>query len=332
MLPKVFLSTKGKATFQPSQEILDNYKHETHKKGDGFNLDHCRKLIDYFKDSINKHSDWKNFNFNFSETSTYEDISGFYREVEAQGYKITFDLVTEQYVDELINEGKLYLFQIYNKDFSPHSKGTPNMHTMYWKALFSEENLANVIYKLNGQAEIFYRKKSITVDKTIKHLAHQPINNKNIDNDKKQSTFAYDLVKDKRFTMDKFQFHVPITLNFKAQGRDDINLEVKEYLKANPQTNVIGIDRGERHLLYVSVVNPQGEIIKQFSLNEIINEYNGNTYKVDYHNLLNNKEGDRKKARENWGVVENIKELKEGYLSQVIYKLCQLVIEYQAII
>ena len=31
--------------------------------------------------------------------------------------------------------------------------------------------------------------------------------------------------------MDKFQFHVPITLNFKAHGRDDINLEVKEYLK-----------------------------------------------------------------------------------------------------
>ena len=332
MLPKVFLSTKGKATFQPSQEILDNYKSETHKKGDNFNLDHCHKLIDYFKDSINKHSDWKNFNFNFSETSSYEDISGFYREVEAQGYKIIFDLISEQYIDELINEGKLYLFQIYNKDFSPHSKGTPNMHTMYWKALFSEENLANVVYKLNGQAEIFYRKKSITADKTIKHLANQPINNKNIDNAKKQSTFAYDLIKDKRFTMDKFQFHVPITLNFKAQGRDDINLEVKEYLKSNPHTHVIGIDRGERHLLYVSVVNPQGEIIKQFSLNEIINEYKGNTYKVDYHNLLNNKEGDRKKARENWGVVENIKELKEGYLSQVIHKICQLVIEYQAII
>ncbi len=332
MLPKVFLSTKGKATFQPSQELLDNYKSETHKKGDNFNLDHCHKLIDYFKDSINKHSDWKNFNFNFSETSSYEDISGFYREVEAQGYKITFDLISEQYIDELINEGKLYLFQIYNKDFSPHSKGTPNMHTMYWKALFSEENLANVVYKLNGQAEIFYRKKSITADKTIKHLANQPINNKNIDNAKKQSTFAYDLIKDKRFTMDKFQFHVPITLNFKAQGRDDINLEVKEYLKSNPHTHVIGIDRGERHLLYVSVVNPQGEIIKQFSLNEIINEYKGNTYKVDYHNLLNTKEGDRKKARENWGVVENIKELKEGYLSQVIHKICQLVIEYQAII
>ena len=166
----------------------------------------------------------------------------------------------------------------------------------------------------------------------MEYKSYQPINNKNIDNDKKQSIFAYDLIKDKRFTMDKFQFHVPITLNFKAQGKGGINLEVKEYLKSNPQTNVIGIDRGERHLLYISVVNPNGEIIKQFSLNEIINEYKGNTYKVDYHNLLNQKEKERLNARKDWGAVENIKELKEGYLSQVVHKICQLVIEYQAII
>lgn len=332
MLPKVFLSAKGKATFNPSAEILENYRNETHKKGDNFNLEHCHKLIDYFKTSINNHADWRNFDFNFSETHTYDDISRFYREVEAQGYKITFDSVSTEYIDELVNTGKLYLFQLYNKDFSPYSKGTPNLHTLYWKALFSKENLANVIYKLNGQAEIFYRKKSITPDKVIKHPANQPIKNKNVDNHKKQSTFTHDLIKDKRFSVDKFQFHVPITINFKAQGRDDINLEVREYLKANPNTHVIGIDRGERHLLYISVVNPHGEIIKQFSLNEIINEYNGNTYKVNYHNLLNQKEQERSEAKKEWGVIENIKELKEGYLSQVIHKICQLVIDYQAII
>ena len=47
------------------------------------------------------------------------------------------------------------------------------MHTMYWKALFSEENLANLVYKLNGQAEIFYRKESI---KKIKLSNMLPIN------------------------------------------------------------------------------------------------------------------------------------------------------------
>ena len=332
MLPKVFLSTKGKAIFHPSPEILDNYANETHKKGNQFNLDHCHKLIDFFKESINKHVDWRHFDFKFSETSSYEDISGFYREVEAQGYKLTFENVSEQYINNLIDDGKLYLFQIYNKDFSPHSSGTPNMHTLYWKALFSEENLANVVYKLSGQAEIFYRKKSINIDKAIKHIANQPINNKNLDNSKKQSTFTYDLIKDRRYTVDKFQFHVPITLNFKAQARDDINLQVKEYIKANLNTHVIGVDRGERNLIYISVINPKGEIVKQLSLNEIVNTNKENTYKVNYHKLLTQKEIERQTAREDWGIIENIKELKEGYLSQVIHKICQLVVEYQAII
>ena len=96
---------------------------------------------------------------------------------------------TSKELDEIILEkienieGKMYLFQIYNKDFSEYSKGTPNMHTLYWKALFDERNLKDVVYKLNGQAEMFFREKSIKVS-TI-HPANRPIQNKNKDNKKK---------------------------------------------------------------------------------------------------------------------------------------------------
>lgn len=72
---------------------------------------------------------------------------------------MSFARVSVSYINQLVEEGKMYLFQIYNKDFSEYSKGTPNMHTLYWKALFDERNLADVVYKLNGQAEMFYRKK-----------------------------------------------------------------------------------------------------------------------------------------------------------------------------
>src|SRR5699024_2766470 len=120
----------------------------------------------------------------------------------------SFTDISEEYINKLVEEGKLYLFRIYNKDFSSYSKGTPNLHTLYWKALFDEDNLKNIIYKLNGGAEIFYRKKSIEAQ--ITHPKKQPIDNKNPNNPKKQSIFEYDLIKDKRFTLDKFQFHVPI--------------------------------------------------------------------------------------------------------------------------
>ena len=332
MLPKVFFSKSRIDEFSPSEKLLENYKNDTHKKGDTFNINDCRDLIDFYKSSIQKHEDWKKFNFKFSDTKTYNDLSGFYREVEQQGYKITFRNVSEEYINTLVEEGKLYLFQIYNKDFSPNSKGTPNMHTLYWKMLFDEENLKNVVYKLNGQAEVFFRKSSIKDENKIIHKANSPILNKNEKNHKKESLFDYDLIKDKRYTIDKFQFHVPITINFKAIGSENINPNVNQYIKENKVKHIIGIDRGERHLLYLSLIDLKGNIIKQFSLNEIRNEYKGETYKTNYHDLLNKKEVDRDEARKNWQTIENIKELKEGYLSQVIHKISQLMVEYNAIV
>lgn len=331
MLPKVFFSKSRIDEFNPSQEICDNYAKGTHKKGASFSIKDCHALIDFLKDSINKHEDWKNFNFDFSDTSTYEDISGFYREVEQQGYKILFKPISVDYVDSLVDEGKLYLFQIYNKDFSSYSKGTPNLHTLYWKMLFDERNLANVVYKLNGQAEVFFRKSSIICEHPT-HPANQPIKNKNKNNEKQESLFAYDIVKNRRYTVDKFQFHVPITMNFKSAGINNINQHVNEYLQYKDNTHVIGIDRGERHLLYLVVIDSRGDIKEQFSLNEIVNEYRGNTYRTNYHNLLEQREDERQKARSSWQSIENIKDLKAGYLSQVIHKITDLMVKYNAIV
>ena len=335
MLPKVFLSEKGIAKYTPSEQLLQNYKKGTHKKGDNFNLQDCHELIDFFKASINKHEDWKNFDFHFSDTSSYEDISGFYREVENQGYKINFQKVSTQYIDNLVNEGKLYLFQIYNKDFSTKSHGTENMHTLYWRMLFDERNLQDVVYKLNGEAEVFFRKKSLNVTKPT-HPANQPIENKNPLNPSKTRTLCYDLIKDRRFTQDKFLFHVPITINFKSQGRDNINQLTREYLCSANDVHIIGIDRGERNLLYLTVIDSKGNIKEQMSLNKIINQYNingcENTYEFDYHKRLDQKETERQQARQNWKTMENIKELKEGYLSQVIHIITKLMLKYNAII
>jgi CRISPR-associated protein Cpf1 len=328
MLPKVFFSKSRIDEFAPSGKILDIYENGAHKKGDNFKLPDCHRLIDFFKISINKHEDWKQFGFKFSPTPSYADLSGFYREVEHQGYKIAFQEIAASYIKTLVDEGKLYLFQIYNKDFSPYSKGKPNLHTLYWRMLFDKNNLKDVVYKLNGQAEVFYRKKSIAEKNIVVHKANETIPNRNPDNEKKTSRFDYDIVKDKRYTLDKFQFHVPITMNFKAEGILNINQRVNRFLKENPAVNIIGIDRGERHLLYYTLINQQGEILKQGSLNIIANE----KQKVDYHNLLDKKESERAAARVDWGVIENIKELKEGYLSQVIHQLTDLMITHNAII
>lgn len=333
-LPKVFIKVKNKDSYAPDEELLNKYDKKTHLVGDNFNLEDCHALIDYYKASIAKYPGWHEFEFSFSDTSTYRNIKEFYKEVADQGYKIRFRNVSVEYINSLVSEGKLYLFKIYNKDFSPYSKGRPNLHTMYWKALFSDENLENIVYKLNGQAEVFYRKKSIPEDKRVIHPAKEPIAQRR--NTDEKSLFDYDIIKDRRYTVDKFQFHVPITMNYTAPGSGRINRKMREAIKNCENMHIIGIDRGERHLLYVTVIDMQGNIKEQFSLNRILSEYKANnvakSVETDYKTLLTKKEIERQDARKQWKSIENIKELKDGYMSQVVHVIAELMIKYNAIV
>lgn len=331
MLPKVFFGKSNLDIFHPSEEILRNYEKGSHKLGDTFNLKECHQLINFFKDSIAQHEDWCKFGFQFSDTEEYRDISQFYHEVEKQGYSLKFRKIPENYIDQLVEDGKLYLFQIYNKDFSPYAKGTPNLHTLYWKMLFDERNLRNVVYKLNGEAEIFYRKASIATENQVVHPKGQPIAKKNLKAVEKGETslFSYDLIKDRRYTVDKYQFHVPITMNFCAEGKSNLNGPVQDVIRRERGINVIGIDRGERNLLYLCVVSPEGRILHQQSLNLIENDKG---YEQNYHALLDAKEKAMNQARRDWMEINSIKELKEGYLSQAIHKITELMLKYQAVL
>lgn len=332
MLPKVFFAQCNLSKYQPSDHILKIKEKGTFKKGDNFNINDLHDYIDFCKESITKNTDWDVFEFKFKDTNEYTDISEFYRDVKNQGYKVNFVNVSASYVDNLVQEGKMYLFQLYNKDFSEFSKGTPNLHTMYFMSLFSEENLKDVVFKLNGQAKMFYREASIPKENQIIHPANQPIDNKNPFNPKKKSIFEYVLVKDKRYTRRQFSFHFPISINYRENEKSNLNTEIRKALKESNKNYVIGIDRGERNLLYVSVINKKGKIVEQKSLNIIEPQSNGMKHIIDYRELLDRKEKERENARNSWGTIENIKNIKEGYLGQAIYEICKLVIKYDAII
>ena len=327
-----------------------------------------QKLIDWFKDAINRHEDWKNFNFNFSPTESYEDMSGFYKEVELQGYKVTFQKISENLINSLVDSGKLYLFQIYNKDFAEKSTGKKNLHTLYWENLFSQENLNDVCLKLNGEAELFFRPKSENI-KEIKHEKGSILVNKttadgqSIPEEIYQEIYKfknnmisslsdeaqeyldthkvvwnkanYTITKDRHFLQDTYLFHCPITMNFKSPeitGKK-FNEKVLNYLKNNPDVKIIGLDRGERHLIYLSLINQKGEIEMQKTLNTVYQTRNDKPLvPVNYQEKLVQKEGDRDKARKNWQTISNIKELKEGYLSNIVHEIAKLMVENNAIV
>ena len=364
MLPKVCLSQKGKDTYHPSAYIVDNYERKAHvKSSEHFSIQYCHDLIDYFKECIKRNDDWKCFDFKFSDTEQYNDISEFYKEVELQGYSIGWTYISGEDIEALDKEGKLYLFQIYNKDFSEQSHGTDNLHTMYLKNLFSPENLNNIVLKLNGEAELFYRKSSIK--KPVVHKKGSILVNKtytektgngeevrrpvpddvylelvNYYNGEQKAILSdeakkymkvvehheavKDITKDYRYTVNKFFIHLPITINFKAEHTGNLNEMVIQYIAKQENMHVIGIDRGERNLIYVSVIDMNGKIKEQKSFN-IVNSYN-------YQEKLRGREKDRLNARKNWKQIANIKEMKEGYLSLVIHEITEMMMKYNAII
>lgn len=65
-----------------------------------------------------------------------------------------------------------------------------------------------------------------------------------------------------RFTREKFLFHVPVTLNFCIKNTN-INEQVREIITQNPDITFLGIDRGEKHLLYYSLIDRNGNILEQ---------------------------------------------------------------------
>lgn len=246
MLPWVFIkSNTGKRDYNPSSYILEGYEKNRHIKSSGnFDINYCHDLIDYYKACINKHPEWKNYGFKFKETTQYNDIGQFYKDVEKQGYSISWAYISEADINRLDEEGKIYLFEIYNKDLSSHSTGKDNLHTMYLKNIFSEDNLKNICIELNGNAELFYRKSSmkrnithkkdtVLVNKTYINEAgvrvsltdedyikvYNYYNNDyviDVEKDKKLVEILerighrknpIDIIKDKRYTEDKYFLH-----------------------------------------------------------------------------------------------------------------------------
>ncbi len=276
-------------------------------------IDFCKMFLESYKNtSVFDYS-------KLSDSKNYESLDKFYNDVNKYIYKISFTNISEKYINEKIEKGELYLFKIYNKDFAEKSKKenkSKNLHTLYWEEIFFDENLKNPIIKLNGQAEIFFRKASMK--KEIK--------------EKKKS---HDIIKNKRYTENKIFFHCPLTFNFtknelkkdkeKYKGKaDSFSIKARKYLLNNKDMNIIGIDRGEKHLAYYSVVNQNGDIIDIGSFNKI-----GDT---DYHQKLDDLEKGKAKARLTWQTIGQIREMKKGYISQVVKKICDLMVKHNTIV
>lgn len=329
MLPKCLLPKSDRKKYGATEEILKIYDQGSFKKGEKFSREDLRKIIDFYKVAIRNYSEWDCFGFLFRETDKYSDISQFYSDVEKQGYKNAFVFVNEEFIHSLVDRGRLYLFEIRNQDSNDGKKDghRNNLHTMYWRALFEDtENRP----KLNGEAEIFYRP-------ALPQEKWEMVPNK-------KGRDGSDIIKHYRFSKERFAFHVPITLNF-CRKDFAINRQMTERMRSNEDVLFLGIDRGEKHLAYYSLVDSDGRLIEQGTLNIPFLDKDGNRRTVrvigvdgkeylchDYNELLEARAVDRDFARKNWKTIGTIKELKNGYISQVVRRIVDIAVERGAFI
>lgn len=306
--PHICFSARGLDFFKPSGEIIKIYKSREFKRGKTFSVKSMQKLIRFYSDCLAKYEGWKCYNFaEVKKPENYnKNIGEFYHDVAISGYRISFQDISEDYIIQKNQNSEFYLFEIYNQDFAKGKIGVKNLHTLYFENLFSDENISkNFLIKLNGQAELFFRPKSIRAEKVKRKFSRKIINKK-------------------RYTEDKIFFHCPITLNREAGSIFRFNNYVNNFLSDKKDINIIGIDRGEKHLAYYSVIDQNGKKIKSGSFNTVGG--------IEYASKLEKKANERESARRDWQGVEDIKNMKKGYISQVVRELADLAIEHNAII
>lgn len=316
---------KYKNNFWYNEEIseikreFDNFQ-KSKEKWEKFDIIKLKKLIKYYQNAV-IFLYWEIYDLKEIQHKNYDDLGSFYDDIERKMYNLDFIKISSDFIHNQVENWNFYLFQIYNKDFSEAKKewSKENIHTRYFKLLFDEKNLENLKIKLSWWAEIFFR------DKTEKLKQRENKNWKKIFYINKETGEKKEVLENRRYSEDKILFHISITLNANAWDMYKFNSFINEnYINKNKDIKIIWIDRWEKHLAYYSIIDKNWKIIETDTLNKI--------NWVDYLELLEKKQKSRVDWRLSWWEIENIKELKNWYISGVVNKLADLIVKHNAII
>lgn len=304
-LPRIFIRSKKADEINSFIKKHSELKTEWEKlKDDGYKSPKLKnEAISYFQKCLQLHDDYKYYNYHFRPATEYDNYNSFVNSLKEETlFYFEEKAICWQKLLQLVEDGKVYLFQLYNKDYADNRPGNSksNLHTLYWEAVFSPQNRISYDFKLE-EPKLYFREKADVIQRTG-DFHSVPL----------------------RYQKPKMHLHIPILMNANAPKTGDINQQVLEKIKAGAFSHIIGIDRGERNLLYYSVLDMNGNIEEQDDLN-VIND-------VDYHKLLMEKETELDDEQKKWKARSGIRKLKEGYLSHAIHQLTNLILEYHAIL
>lgn len=320
MLPKVAFSKKALSEGNIPEPVMDLYR--SGKAVKDYTKEEVALMVDFYKGVIASNPDWGVFGFQFKEAADYERLADFYHDVASQGYKTVFYGVSRDFIDKAVAEGDLFLFQVSCQDMlERHTGKDGNYKALLYEALSGK---IGGDVRLCGGGAVYFRPASLP--RKVTHPAGVPIRTKNPDSEREKVTYVYDLIKDRRYTEDRYAFHIPVSIypDADAYGALSVNRRVQEIVRETPGVYVLGINRGERNLISIAVTAPDGTIVEQRNLNVFDN--------FDYRRKLAEREKERTENRRNWTSVKDIKNIKAGYLTRVVGEIVRLVKKYGCVI
>lgn len=280
----------------------------------------------------------------------YSDKSKFDAEItEAlkECYVCQFVPIDWNVVTDKQDKEELFLFKILCKDYRQKNVGKKDLQTMYWEDVLSDGSK----HQLCAGAEIFMREPVAKDSPIIHRIGSKLVNKRDKDGNtipeqiyRELYSYAncktkvisveakkyideqkviikdvkHEIIKDKRFYGEtKYLFHCPIKLQFEAKAPKyalpEVNKIITDSLQQSDNLQFIGIDRGEKHLVYSCTIDKTGKIIRC--------HHHDNINGTDYVQKLEAIADERIIAKKNWQQQNKIKDLKNGYISHVVHRL-----------
>ena len=323
--------------------------------------DNLLSVMTVMKDFCLRYTYWQDRTIPFRELSEYDNIGEFYDDIRKVMAVQRWIPGNRQLIEEMTNDGRGLLFELTSKSMRAYKNtGNPDKLNSYAKVLMyiiSEKNQTEGNIMLNSRPQLMYR--SEAHGKPKKHETGSIMINKRdadgnrIPDDVISELFQYyndfsdaapmsteakrlirekgvtirkaehEFIRDKRFYKEQFK----IALSYKKNSNCDnigpsLNARVKE---AAPEMNRIVIIRNMQDILYMLVLDPDGNELEKRSLNII----NG----IDYHKRLKEAENKkREKSAKEWDNSGKIRDLRESYFNKAITEIVNAVIEYDAIV
>lgn len=282
----------------------------------------------------------------------YEKLDVFYNEISAQTYRMYKQYIDADVLDSMVEAGQAYLFKLNSRELYAPEQYTHNEYAKILRYILSDENLEKGMVRLNSDVEITFRKASkerkITHKKGSILVDKIDINGDRVPDTIYKELYNYyngktkylgstaaeyeplitkreaeeDLIKDKRYTENKWFISMSYKLNPNPEKKGKLNETVREAFHVDDHPNMLTVIRGEKDLLYYTL---KGKNLNESASLNVINGF-------DYGKRLAELSTERKEAQKNWDNSKKVAEFKNTYIGQAVSFIVKKAVNNNAII